>query len=184
MEYDVCVLEVNTSGPKGFPDDEVIEIGICGVDLAGMSTENLYSARIRYDTSFWSEEKKEYTKRCGITFDDIDNGVPLDTVCKTVKGILRGRSVASYDIRNVFYRYMVNEPWDLTKEVTIMPSVCSRLPSSHRCNIPSDENIHIRNSYSKIFSDDPMNVGDGNSALDAALMTSAIMMELRKKERY
>jgi len=184
MEYDICVLEVNASGPKGFPDDEVIEIGICGVDLVGMSTENLYFSRIRYDTSSWNDDKKEYTKRCGITLSDIENGVPSDTVCRDVKGILRGRSVASYDIRNVFYRYMVNEPWDLTKEVTTMPSVSSRLPASHRRNIPSDENIHIRNSYSRIFNDDPMNVGNGKSALDAALMTSAILMELRKNGRY
>jgi hypothetical protein len=184
MEYDVCVIEVNTSGPKGFPDDEVIEIGICGVDLTGMSTENLYSAIVRYDTSSWNEDKKEYIKRCDITADDIENGVPLETVCRDVKRILNGKQSASYDIRNVFYRYMVNEPWDLTKEVITMPSVCSRLPSSHRCNIPSDENIHIRNSYSRIFNDDPMNVSDGKSALDAALMTSAILMELRKNGKY
>jgi len=184
MECDVCVLELNTSGPKGFPDDEVVEIGICGVDLTGMSTENLYFARIRYDTSSWSEEKKEYTKRWGITLCDIENGVPADTVCREVKRILQGRSVASYDIRNVFYRYMVNEPWDLTKEVTTMPSVSSRLPASHRRNVPSDENVHIRNSYSRMFGDDPMNVGNGKSALDAALMTSAILIELRKSGRY
>ena len=184
MEYDVCVLEVNTSGPEGFPKDEVIEIGICGVDLAKMCTENLYSAKIMYDTSAWNDDKKEYMKRSDITLDDIGNGIPQKTVCKDVKKILNGRSVASFDIRNVFYRYMVNEPWDLSKETTVMPSVCSRLPSSHRCNIPSDENICIRNSYMKMFSDDPMNVGSGKSALDAALMTSAMIMELRKKERY
>ena len=184
MEYDVCVLEVNTNGPKGFPDDEVIEVGICGVDLTRMSTENLYSAMIRYDTRLWSDGKKEYVKRCGIMPEDIDGGVPLDTVCKDVKRILNGRQVASYDIRNVFYRYMVNEPWDLTKEVVTMPSVSSRLPSSHRRGMPSDENLHIRNSYSRMFNDDPMNVGEGKGALDIALMTSAILMELRKNGRY
>ena len=179
MNIDVCIIEVNSSGSKGFPDDEVVEIGICGADLKKADVETLYSSFIRYDTDSWNAEKKEHLKNSGISLKDISNGTDLDVVCKDVKKILGGRSATSYDIRDVFHRYMVNEPWDLTKEVTVMPSVCSRLPLPR-----AGGNERIVSSYNSMFRDDPMNVKNGRSALDFALMTSAILVELRKKGRY
>jgi len=183
MRYDVCVLQVVTDGPGGFPEDEVVDIGICGIDLENMEAESIYSMFISYDDPVLTEEKKKYLAGNGISADDLRKGAPIGSVSADVKRILDGRSVASFDIRNVFYRYMVNEPWDLTKEVSVMPSICSRLPRSLNKG-PSEENLAIRNAYRKIFNDDIMDVGEGKRALDHALMSSAILMELRKREKY
>lgn len=184
MKNDVFVLQIVTNGPDGYPKDEIADIGICGVDLEKMEIESVYSASIEYPDEKWDDAKREYFKNGGLTFDDIKDGSSLNDVCKDIKRILNGGSVASFDIRNVFYRYMVNEPWDLTKEVSVMPSICSRLPASIGCGKPFEENVKIRLAYSKIFSEDVMNVGSGKRALDHALMSSAIMVELRKRERY
>jgi len=183
MRYDVCVLQVVSDGPDGFPKDEVVDIGICGIDLETMEAESIYSMFISYDESILTDEKREYLTGNGVRIDDLRKGTSIGSVCADIKRLLGGRSVASFDIRNVFYRYMVNEPWDLTKEVSVMPSICSRLPRSLNSEAP-DENFAIRKAYRKLFAEDIMDVGEGIRALDHALMTSAILMELRKRERY
>ena len=182
MEYDVCVLEVVSDGPKGYPADGVADIGICGIDIGKGEIDSIYSMFILQD-GVLADEKRRYLSDGGISAADLEDGNPIGTVCRDVKELLNGRSVASFDVRNVFYKYMVNEPWDLTKEVHVMPSICSRLPRSMMLE-PQNENLAIRNAYKRIFSDDPMNVGEGKRALDHALMASAILLELRKRERY
>lgn len=184
MDPDVCVIQVVSDGPDGFPRDEIVDIGICGIDLGRMEVESIYSMVIAHDTSSWGPGKMEYASRYGITDADIARGSPPEDVCMDVKDILRGRSAASFDIRNVFYGYMVNEPWDLTREVSVMPSICSRLPMWRRSSAPSEENSGIRYAYGRMFPDDPMDVKDGMRALDHALMSSAILMELRERGRY
>lgn len=184
MEYDVHVLQIITNGPSGYPKDDVVDIGICGVDLKNMEVDSLYSMTVGYDVNEWSTEKTEHLKQTGLDMNDVMNGAPLEDVCADVKRILFGKMISSFDIRNVFYRYMVNEPWDLTKETSVMPSVSSRLPPSLRCSEPSDENKKIFESYERLFTDDPMNIGSGRKALDYSLMTSAILMELRKRGKY
>ena len=183
MGYDVCVVQVVSDGPEGYPKDGVADIGICGIDLEKMDISSIYSMFVFYDDGALTDEKMKYLADNGISADDLRKGAPIRSVCDDVKDMLNGRTVASFDIRNVFYRYMVNEPWDLTKETTVMPSICSRLPRSLNLD-PSHENAAIRNAYRKIFDDDPMNIGDGKRALDHALMSSAILTELRKMERY
>lgn len=184
MNYDVHVMQIISNGPEGFPKDEVVDVGICAVDLDTMEVDSVYSMMIRHDTSSWDDDKKGYIINANIPLNDVDNGMSVNDVCNDVKRILNGRDIASFDIRNVFYRYMVNEPWDLTKEASIMPSICSRLPSSQRCTVPAEENVKIREAYEKMFKDDPMDIGTGTRALDHALMSSAILMELRKRGKY
>lgn len=184
MEYDVYVVQIITSGANGFPDDEVVDIGICGLDLERMEADSVYSMTIRYDVDAWPQEKRDYLAQSGITADMVRSGAASDDVSHDVKELLNGGSAASFDIRNVFYRYMVNEPWDLTKEVSVMPSICSRLPASQRCISPPDENEKILYAYGRMFPDSPADLSEGPRALDYALMSSAILMELRKKGRY
>ena len=184
MEYDVFVLEIISSGPGGYPEDEVVDIGICGIRFEDSRIDSIYSATVRCDTSEWDDTKKNRLISCGISIQEIMHGIPVEDVCARVKDILNNRAVASFDVRNVFSGYMVNDPWDLTKEVSIMPSVSSRLPASMGCRIPSDENVCIRNAYNRVFDDDPMNIKAGENALDHALMTSAILLRLRKTGRY
>ena len=182
MRYDVCVLEIVSDGPNGYPDDGVADIGICGVDLDMGEVDSLYSMFVSREGAL-TDDKRAYLSAGGISADDLKMGSPIGSVCADVKKLLNGKSVASFDVKNVFYGYMVNEPWDLTKEVHVMPSICSRLPRSMTME-PRYENTAIRNAYRRIFADDPMSVGDGKRALDHALMASAILMELRKKGRY
>ena len=184
MDYDILVLEVISNGPEGYPKDEVIDIGISGIDFKTSRIDSVYSAIVRHDISGWNDDKKDVVTAQGILLDDIALGIPADDVRAHIKEKIHGIPVASFDVRNVFTKYMVNDPWDFTKEITIMPSIASRLPPSLGCKVPSEENMCIRNAYNRLFEDDPMDIGSRATALDHALMASAILLRLKKNGRY
>jgi hypothetical protein len=183
VDHDIYVMQVVSDGPEGFPRDEIVDVGICGIDLERMEVDSIYSMFVSYDDTVLTDDKKKYLADNGISADDVRKGASVASVCADVKRLLRGRTVASFDVRNVFYRYMVNEPWDLTKEVSVMPSVGSRLPRPANPG-PSDENLSIRNAYRRIFGDEHADLNNGKRALDHALMSSDILIELRKRELY
>ena len=184
MDYDILVLEVISNGPDGYPNDCVVDIGICGIDFETSRIDSIYSATVHHDISGWDDIKRNNVTAQGISLDDVANGIPADDVRAHIMERIHGTPVASFDVRNVFTKYMINDPWDFTKEITIMPSVASRLPPSLGCKNPSEENVRIRNAYNRLFEDDPMNVGTRATALDHALMASAILLRLKKNGRY
>jgi len=162
----------------------VVDVGICGIDFESSRIDSVYSATVYHDISEWGDAKNNAVTSQGMSLSDISSGIPSEEVRAKIKEKIHGIPVASFDVRNVFTKYMINDPWDFTKEVTIMPSVASRLPPSLGCKIPSEENACIRKAYSRLFEDDPMDVGTRTSALDHALMTSAILLRLKKNGRY
>ncbi|MFA6710447.1 MAG: hypothetical protein WC067_03325 [Candidatus Methanomethylophilaceae archaeon] len=185
MNGKIYVIQVVSSGPTGFPDDEVVQIGITAVDMAHSDVESAYLSTILSDPDGLSEEKKDYIHACSsLSDDDLRRGVPLDEVCKEVKSLLFGSDVTSFNISNTFTKYLINEPWDLTHEVTIMPSVESRLPSDIYSIDASKEKRSIIDAYDRIFPDDPNGIGNAETALDLAIRTSYILLFLRSHGRY
>ena len=182
--YDILVLEVITNGPEGYPDNEVVEIGLCGIEFETSRIDSIYSAVVRHDVSEWDDAKKDYATSFGVSLQRISEGTPLEDVRTLLWEKFDGTPVAAFDIRNAFSKYLVNQPWYMNGRAEIMPSVYSRLPPSLSCKVPAEENKCIRAAYKKLFEDDPMNVGSGESALDHALMTSVILLNLRKNGRY
>jgi len=185
MSRDIYVIQVISDGPNGFPKDEIVQIGIGAVDLGNNDVESVYFATVKSNPDEWSDEKKEYLHTNSLlSDDDVQNGVSLDEVYKQVKSILSGSDVTSFNIVNTFTKYLINEPWDLTHEVTIMPSVGSRLPSNFYSTDISKEKGLIIKAYDKIFPDDVNGIGSGETALDLALRTSYILLFLRSQNRY
>jgi hypothetical protein len=116
---------------------------------------------------------------------DLADAEPADSVVREVKDILKGGTVTSFDVANVFYRYMIPEPWDMTFEVSIMPSVSSRMPYSLRCREPYEENRAIMRAYAAIYGEEAPLIPSGPAtALDLALMTAYIIINLRRQSKY
>lgn len=182
MEKDVFVVQIIADGDRGFPDDEVVQIGICAVDLRNEEVESSYFQTIRIDDM--PPDKKDFIGKTDVTEYDVSRRISTECAAAEVKGLLAGSEVTSFDISNVFNRYMIYEPWDLTHEVTILPSVRSRLPHNLHSPDHSMENQMIVASYDSIFPDDAFAIGDGRTALDLALRTSYILIALRKNELY
>ena len=77
-------------------------------------------------------------------------------------------------------KFLINEPWDITKEMTIMGSGGRGIPSSVLGDQPKNENLAIYNAYKALFPNDEMCIGDGRTALDLALKSSFLMLRARE----
>ncbi len=185
MEHNVFVIQIVADGNEGFPNDEIAEIAIVGVDLKTMECEAVYSEILNMDPKEMGKSKLDYLEQnSGLLAADLYNGVPLEKVAEEVKAIISGKDVACYDVQNTMFGYLLNQPWRFSGVFTSMPQISSRIDSELKARSRGEENEKIRLAYDKLCPGDPMNVKDGKRALDVAFMSSAILMQRRKDGFY
>lgn len=180
----IYVVETISDGSEGFPYDEILSIGVCAVDLDAGDFESVYDAYIQVEPKYVGKPKLDYAEKQGLEVAQLYNGTPLEIVAKDFRAIVKDKFVTSYDIRQEFTKYLTNDPWDITFESHIMPSISSRQPISLRCKYPEEEPEIIRKAYRRMFKNDPANVGRDRSALALAQMASQIAIELRSRGKY
>lgn len=182
---DMYVIEVNADGDKGYPDNIVVEVGVCKVDLDRMDFDSIYSDIIVLDPLNMGKTSLDWlTDTAGIDVRELYMGLPQEEVVSNVKKLLKGNEVACFDIGETFGRFLLFEPWDFTKEMTIMSSVSSRMPRNASPILKTNLQGRIGYAYAKLCPDDPADVGDGRRALQLAQMTSEITIRLRKSGLY
>jgi len=185
MSDDIYVVQTLTTGPDGYPYDEIIEVAICRADIDAMTFETVYNNIVCFDPKDLGKKKLDYlTENFKMEVGEIYNGLPEPQVAKEVLDIIKGKDVACYDVRQEFGRYMICAPWDITYETSIMPSISARMPISLRCKTPDDEPEIIRKAYRRLLKKDPANVGRGRRAVDLAAMSCELMFEMRRKGKY
>ena len=179
---DVYVVQVNTDGDSGFPKDRVVEIGIARADLSTGHVDSFYYNRVALPPGSFMRRQREYMlANSGLTPEDLQSGRPEEEVVADVKRLLNGRTVTSFDIGVTFMRFLLMDPWDLTHEATLMASCSAGLPASLKGRADRNENEMIRLAYDALFPGDAKGMGDGRSALDLALKSAFIMLELRRR---
>ena len=140
----IYVVETISDGSEGFPYDEILSIGVCAVDLDAGDFESVYDAYIQVEPKYVGKPKLDYAEKQGLEVAQLYNGTPLELVAKDFRAIVKDKFVTSYDIRQEFTKYLTNDPWDITFESHIMPSISSRQPISLRCKYPEEEPEIIR----------------------------------------
>ena len=186
MEDDrIYVVQTIADGAQGYPYDEVLAIGVCAVDLETGDFDSVYDAVLQIEPKYIGKPKLDYAEANGLDVSMLYTGVPEAQAAKEFKEVIRGKYVTSYDIRQEFGKYLTNNPWDITLEAHVMPSISTRQPISFRCKDPEDEPAIIVKAYRKMFrKDDPANVGRKRGALELAQMASCIMINLRERGKY
>lgn len=180
MDDEVFVVQVVTDGDYGFPLDRVCGIGICKVDLESGNVESVYSESILLEPGSFTKKQKEYFERTsGKEVAYLLDGRPADEVVSEVKELLSGRTVTSFDVSFTMKKFLINEPWDITKEMTVMCSAGRGIPAWALGEEPKNENLAIDSAYRAMFPDDAMGIGDGRTALDLALKSSFLMLKAR-----
>ncbi len=180
----IYVVQTISDGSEGFPYDEILSIGVCAVDLDGGDFESVYDAFVQAEPKYVGKQKLDYAEAQGLDVAQLYVGTPLETVAKEFREIVKGQYVTSYDIRQEFTKYLTNDPWDITFEASVLPSISARQPISLRCKYPADEPETIRKAYRRMFRDDPANVGRERGALALAQMASQIAIALRARGKY
>ena len=176
---DVHVVEIAVTGPKGAPNDRVVEIAVCRVLFDGSDFDTLYSDSIALDPLDLGKGPLDYLEsNYGITAQDLYAGSPEGRVVEDFQKILFGAECTSYNVGNVFGKHLNFEPWDATRNLTLLPSVSVRLPAELR---GPPEHLLIRRAYMSLCPGDPAGVGDGRHAIDLAQMSASVTALLRRE---
>lgn len=179
------MVEVNGDGAESYPDSTVAEIGICSVDLETKDFDTIYHEVIKLDPLDLGKTSLDWlSATSGMDVRELYLGSPVKEVAEHVRKILKGNYVACFDIGEVFGKYLIYEPWDLTHEVSVMPSVYRRLPGNAVKRGDELLNDRIRTAYSAMCPGDPACIGEGRRALHMAQMTSEIIIRLRSQGLY
>lgn len=181
----IYVIQTLTSGPHGYPYDEIVDIAICSVDLEAMNYELVYSNTVYYDPKILGKTKLDYMSdkhrlEAGVLYA----GEPEKKVAEEVMEVIYGKDLACYDGRQEFSRYMTCDPWDITGKAYVLPSISARMPISLKCKDPSDEPEIIRKAYWRLLRNDPAGVKRGRRAVDLAKMSACLMIHMREKGKY
>ena len=185
MSDEIFVIQVLPTGPDGYPYDEIADIAICLVDLESSTYRTIYHNVVCYDPKQLGKKKLDYLSGIGGLYaEELYAGDPANKVAEEVSAIIEGNSIAAYDSKQEFGRYMTFSPWGITHRTTIMPSVSAKMPISLKCKYPSDEPVTIRKAYRRLLKNDPACVGTGRRAMHLAQMTSELMIHMRGKGKY
>ncbi|NLL95083.1 MAG: hypothetical protein GX224_04955 [Thermoplasmatales archaeon] len=179
MPGKVYVVQVFTNGESGFPIDSVVEIGVASADLGSGIVLSEMHTKVRSDVWDWSDNQIAYYR--GVHGGDIDSlqAQPHpDEVRERLIGLIGGGEVTSYDVSNAIGKFLIYEPWDITKIVEIRPSICVRGPPGLKPRDMASEPRAIARAHAAVAGAGPVDVGN---ALDYAVMAAEVAVAYRAK---
>lgn len=179
---EVYVVEVATTGVNGCPRDRVAEIAVCKV--SGRDFETVYFETLALDPLDLGKESLDYmSETFGIEPESLYAGIEEDAAVSAIQKIIFGKYCTSYTVGNVFGRYLSFEPWDATRNVTLLPALSARLPQEFK-GAPWEEPIRLAEAYRAFCPDDPAQVGEGRRAIHLAQMASSVLLDLKDRGMY
>ena len=136
----VLIIDIETTGLEGIPDDRVLEIGIA--ELRKGRVDEVYSSTVMYP------DLKEHCSGKGnvwvfshsdLRLEDImEKGKDVSVVTEEVGEITKGRLVTSYNVAFDFDKFLSREPWKLD---CIIPFDIIRLATDRVYNLAYSDSI-------------------------------------------
>ncbi|MCG3258226.1 MAG: hypothetical protein H7644_00615 [Candidatus Heimdallarchaeota archaeon] len=118
---DIYVLDIETTGLEGLPEDLVVEIAIMRANVIKQKITQVYHSLIHYDTSTWDNNLRNswiFSKKF-LSLEEIQNAEKdLATVVEEVQQILFGKFVTAYNNAFDFDKFLKKDPWNISKEST------------------------------------------------------------------
>ncbi len=181
---EVYVVQIATTGHKGAPKDRVTEIAVCRMDADGSDFDTIMAEGIMIDPLDLGKEPLDFMlENYGISPNDLYTGIDEPRVVEDFQRLVYGKECTSFNVGNVFGKYLSFEPWDGAREITLLPSISMRLPSEFKGS-PEQEHVLIRRTYEALCPGDPAQVDDGKRALHLAQMSTCILMKLRREGMF
>ena len=124
----VLIIDTETTGLRGIPEDRVLEIGIAKYDEVSGDISPVYSEMIRYDDIVDFDSKYVnidgsrgiwiYRNSDMRMEDTLNAAKDLDTVVGEVRDIVSGKEVTSYNVGFDFGKFLYQVPWNIRNIVT------------------------------------------------------------------
>lgn len=177
----VYVLDTETTGLDGYPNDFVVELAINRVNLSKNEYDNVFNEIIGHDIKEWS-----YYQRDGWIFNNTD--ISLEMVKNAPKykffegkiyNMLQKRSVTSFNRRFDFNKFLNWPPYNFKTFTKKFP--CIMLEAMNICKIPGYNGYKwptLDEAY-RILVDKPLN--QLHRALDDTNHACEILLKINEK---
>jgi len=179
---DLYVVEIAATGAKGLPADAVAEAAVCLLPGDGSEFETVFCGRVLLDPLDIGKEALDHLEaEYGITAESLYAGDPEEEVSKGLQEAIYGKECCSYDVGFTFGRFLSFEPWDMAREVEVLPSYRLMLPDTVKGESVASSIIA---AYDAMFPDDDAGILEDQGALRLAQMSASIVQRLRGEGLY
>ena len=182
----IYVVDTETTGLNGGPEDLVVDVGIVAADLGTGKVSNYFSSVVGYPENMIRKHEKAWVFRnTNLSYRQVLNGPSAYYVMARVAECLAGERVTSYNTEFDFGKFLYNSPWELTDVFVecdcIMSSVWKAFPDlGRKGGYPK-----LQAAYDLLCPDDPVGIGrQRHRALSDAAMAAHVMCALHRMGKY
>ena len=187
----IYVIDTETTGLSGYPEDVVIEIGIAEVDTETLTVEPAFESLVGYDTDQWCDRWKEswIFSHSTLNLKDLRTAPKLKDVVDQVRYLLVGENVTSYNMPFDFKKYLDRKPWDLKKFGCVkMPDIMEAAADYFKEPSPFGGYRwpRLERTYRTLCKDDPAGINNKQEhrALSDAIAAGYVLLALYKAGTY
>ena len=188
-QIDVLVVDLETTGLKGYPDDLVVNVGVVGVNIINANVIDVYDATIHYDTSMWTDRLKDswIFSKGYMKLEDLEGGEDLYEVAKDLKRMAVTKPMTSYNLNFDFGRFLDWPPFELSRRSGARILRCLMKAAAQCPLIPRDRSHDdgkrcpkLETAYKILCPDDPAQIGEEQRHLGLydARMAGCILIPL------
>ncbi len=189
---DIYVIDTETTGLKGAPEDVVVDVGITRVDLSDGTVEDIYSSVLGYDVDQWDDYRRNawIFENTDMTLEMVAEAPNAMDVIDRVRRILKGKRVTAYNIGYDMDKFLYLEPWNMRGLFT--PCADIMLAATQVCKLPSQyygrsyRYPKLNYAYKTIVEGDPAGICgvQDHRALSDARMASYLLLQMRADGTY
>ena len=187
----IYVIDTETTGLNGYPEDLVIEIGVAEVDTDEFTVEPAFESLVGYDTDQWCDRWKEswIFSHSTLNLKDLKNAPRLKDVVDQVRYLLVGENVTSYNMPFDFRKYLDRKPWYLKKYGCVkMPDIMEAAADYFKEPSPFGGYRwpRLERTYRALCKDDPAGINNKQEhrALSDAIAAGYVLLALYKAGTY
>lgn len=189
---DIYVLDTETTGLKGAPEDVIVDIGVCKVDIKSGKVEPVYSSIVGYDTSRWNDYRRNawIFDNTDLTLDMVHSAPPFSKILNDISALLSGKKVTSYNIEYDMGKFLYRDPWNM--KGLFVPCTDIMKAATYVCKVPSQyygreyQYPKLDFAYSMITDGDPAGIcgKQDHRALSDAKVASHVMIQMYRDGTY
>lgn len=188
---EVIMIDTETTGLFGYPDDVVVEIALSRVDLDKGTVKPAYTSIVGHDTNDWPQSMKHawIFENTELTVKDVRNGTPIDKVVDVVREFVSGQMVTSYNVAFDFDKFLNRRPWRLNEFCTIVtdPMLVAKDIMKIESTMHSDYRFpRLQTVYDRLCPDDPAEIHgkQDHRALSDTMVAGHVMLQMYKGGFY
>lgn len=135
----VYVVDCETTGLDGYPQDLVLSIGVSEVDIINQTVDPFYNRVLGYDTNEWDIMKKEswIFENSNLGVEDVlysyEHGNTAKNVANEFNKAMENKWIAMYNKDYDYGKFLAHSPFNLDPS-RILP--CLMYASTDPCAIP------------------------------------------------